>query len=777
MERTDARAPGLIKDGARELAQEGPARDIRFSAAWRAERDAAALQAAARGWKVFPLKPLSKEPLPGSHGYKDATTDPALIRAFLVANPDCNIAIATGRKSGVVVLDVDKKGGGLETFRRIESEHGETGKTPLSLTPGGGRHIYFAQPENEVRSRAGLGPGIDVRGEGGYIVAPPSILPHGKYAWQAELGPDVELASVPPHLLSLLAGRTRGRGRLASSAPGTGAIPVGIRHAAMVSRAGTLRRQGKGHEEILADLLAMRERVDGDFPLSELRRIAEDAARWAVGPYNLTEYGNAERLVARHGEDLRHVNGKWYVWDGARLREDDTGEIYRRAKETVRSIYDEARAESDEAKRKALAEHARRSESAAQIKAMVKLAESDARVTRRVDELDRDPWMLTVENGTVDLRTGNLREHARSDDITKLAPVRVSQNASCPTWDSAVLAIMDGDEEMVRYLHRILGSTLTGIVRDQVLFVWWGSGGNGKSTILKTVRAILGDYAGTLRTDAIMEGSGGGGHNEDIARLRGLRLVFAVETTEGKKLNLGLVKVLTGGDAITASFKHGRVFEFQPQFKPILATNHKPQIPDQGDAAWRRLRLVPFAVRFAKDDEQHGIAAKTRRDDLDEILKSELPGIFNRLLEGCLEWQRIGLAPPIKAKEATEEYRREESPELRFLDEVCLRDSSSAIPARELLEAYSRWCAGTGETPLSDRALASRLQAAGLVQGRTARARLWRGVRFRDTMTLDDATFPKIPLMKTGEEILGEMTSSSVIRHREPDSMGGSWHE
>lgn len=445
--------------------------------------------------------------------------------------------------------------------------------------------------------------------------------------------------------------------------------------------------------------------------------------------HNLTEMGNAERLVERDGNDLRFINGKWYVWDGTRFREDDTGEIDRRAKDTVRTIYDEAAAQTDPDRRKALAEHAKRSESASQIRAMIKLAESDPSVARRVDDMDRDDFLLTVLNGTVDLRTGELRTHRREDEITKLAPIRVSASATCPLWDAAILAIMDGREEMVRYLYRQLGSALTASTRDQVLFVWWGAGGNGKSTVLRMARAIWGDYAGTVRTDALMERSGGG-HNEDVARLRGLRLVFAVETAEGKRLNVALVKTLTGGDALSASFKHGHVFEFQPKFKPILATNHLPKIPGGGEAMWRRIKLHPFTVRFAGPDENAEGIALARDDTLeDRIRAEEIPGIFNRILAGCIEWQRIGLDPPKEAQQATAEYRREESPERRFIEETFTRDPAGKVLSKDLLSKYAAWCAENDEVALTPKALHAKLRALGLESGKTHGDRIWKGVR------------------------------------------------
>ncbi|MHB8587196.1 MAG: phage/plasmid primase, P4 family [Thermoplasmatota archaeon] len=687
----------------------------------------AALAYAQRGWPVFPLRPRSKEPLT-AHGFKDATTDATQVRAWWTTHPQANIGIATGRTAGIVVLDVDAKTGGLETARHLEDTHGSLGRTPLVLTPGGGRHAYFQHPGTEMRSRAGIAPGMDVRTDGGYVVAPPSVHPNaGTYAWHLELGESTPLAALPSWLLDLMTSRNPNSPNRSPRI--TGEIREGTRHAAFMSRAGTLRRQGRDQEEILADLLAMRQRVEGEFPLQELQRIASDAAHYDPGPIPCTDKGNVQRFLLLHGRDVLfdHRRRKaWMVWDGRRWMEDWTGAVGRFALDVPKAILTEAAEASDETTRKELARWALESQAYRRLRDMLSILKD---VVPAPLAFDGDPWLLNVENGTLNLQTGALQPHRREDHITRLAPVHFDPAAACPTWDAALLAIMAGRPDMVAYTHRVLGSALCGVPRDQVLHIMWGTGGNGKSTILSIARTILGEYAGTIRTDVLLEQHGSDSATEDVARLDGLRMVTAVETRDGGHLNEALVKALTGGDKISASYKYGHVFEFTPQFTPILATNHRPHVRED-DAIWRRIRLLPFIVRFAGPDEDPAPGAASRDLNLTDRLQSELPGVLNRLLGGCLEWQRTGLAPPPAAKEATREYRREEDALLRFLEDACEREENAAVLASDLRASYEAWCTQNDEQALSAKTVGVRLASLGFrAEKKNSGMRYWRGLR------------------------------------------------
>jgi len=436
---------------------------------------------------------------------------------------------------------------------------------------------------------------------------------------------------------------------------------------------------------------------------------------------HLTDDGNALRLVDRHLGDLRHVHEWGWLWyDGSRWNRDATHEVMRRARGTVRVIYDEARNAPDSDRSK-IGAHAVKSECAASLRAMVELAKSDARVQARPEDFDRDPWLLNVANGTVDLRTGTLRPHRREDLITKLAPVAYDPEATCPRWQRFLNEVMDGNDRLVDYLGRAVGCSLAGIVREQVLMLCYGTGHNGKTTFLMTLKAVLGDYGHQASPALFLAHKNAGGPRDGIAQLCGVRLVVAVEPEEGRRLNVGLVKWLTGGDTLRGQFMYKDSFEFQPTHTPWLAANHRPTIPETTEGIWRRIHLVPFVVSFKGREDRELLSA----------LLEELPGILAWAVRGCLEWQRIWLAPPDEVSAATREYREEEDTFGEFIRAWCALEPDARVPAGELRAAYVRWCDEAGEAAESAKAVSERLKRdLGCKPGKGSK-RPWAGIRLR----------------------------------------------
>ena len=423
---------------------------------------------------------------------------------------------------------------------------------------------------------------------------------------------------------------------------------------------------------------------------------------------HLTDLGNAGRLVAQHGHELRYCYpwGKWLVWNFCRWTPDNTGEIMRLGKETVRQIYAEASALTDEDARKNLAKHALRCEAAGRITAMLDLANSEPGIPVLPEQLDADPWALNVLNGTIDLRTGQLRPHRKEDLLTKLAPVSYDPGARCPTWERFLLEVMSGDMEMVRFLQCAVGYTLTGLTFEQVMFLLHGKGANGKSTFLETLRSMLGpEYTVQIRPETLMVKQGDGIPN-DVARLRGARLVNARETEEGKRMAESLVKEMTGTDTITARFLRQEYFDFRPEFKLFLAANHKPTIRGTDLAIWRRIRLIPFAVTFPEDRQDKQLAKK---------LLAEIPGILSWAVQGCLAWQAMGgLGTPAAVRAATEEYRAESDTLAAFLSDCTIEDPQGQAQAGPLYTAYKSWADENGEKPMNGTLFGRRLTERGL---------------------------------------------------------------
>jgi putative DNA primase/helicase len=248
-------------------------------------------------------------------------------------------------------------------------------------------------------------------------------------------------------------------------------------------------------------------------------------------PKPLTDVGNAERLTDNHGDDLRYCEplGGWLYWDGKCWRQDDSLQVVRWAVDTVRSIYTEASMEEDPERRIKLAAWATHSESVQRIDAMVKVARS--RVPASPNDFDADPWLLNVENGTLDLRTGELEPHRRGDMLTRMAPTEYHPDAKAPTWNAFLDRIMDGDAELIAFLQRAVGYSLTGLTGEECLFIAYGRGRNGKSKFLGAIQDTLGlDYAQQMPPETLMLKRGDTGATPGLARLKGARFAATVET-------------------------------------------------------------------------------------------------------------------------------------------------------------------------------------------------------------------------------------------------------
>lgn len=426
-------------------------------------------------------------------------------------------------------------------------------------------------------------------------------------------------------------------------------------------------------------------------------------------PEKCTDLGNARRLVRNHGRDIRycHIWGKWLAWNDRRWEVDENGEIMRRAKETSISIYREVARAANEDERKTMARWALASEAASRMKAMIELAQSEPGIPVAPGELDADDWILNVKNGILDLRTGKLLPHAREAMLTKLAPVEYAPETTCPVWLAFLERIMDGNQELISFLQRAVGYALTGDTREEVIFLLYGTGANGKSTFLETMQGLLGDYARQADFSTFLLKQNETVRN-DLARLAGVRLVSAIELEAGKRLSESVVKQVTGRDTVTARFLFREYFEYRPKMKIFLACNHKPVIKGNDHAIWRRIRLIPFNVTIP-DEEQD--------KDLDRKLRTELPGIFAWAVQGCLDWQEHGLGTPGAVQDATEEYREEMDVLGEFLVRRCLVGDGLRAFSSDLYRAYLDWAQDTGiRKPMSQTMFGSRLSERGFTR-------------------------------------------------------------
>jgi putative DNA primase/helicase len=469
----------------------------------------------------------------------------------------------------------------------------------------------------------------------------------------------------------------------------------GYRHARQVAR--SLAARG-AHVELRQAALDkpgadVSDHLDAAFSLDELvpLELDDDVDERDLGDTRpLDDDGNALRLADRFVDELRFVVGEgWYAWDGTRWRHDSDGAAMRAAREiatTMRAWAVEA-ARRDDKQAKAITAHAKRSGSERGLTAMLKLAQSDLRLVLHPERLDVDPYLLNALNGTIDLRTGELRQHDRADLITRRVASYYDPLAEAPTWIAFLERVLPAIE-LRAYEQKVAGIAAIGHNRDEQLHVKHGSGANGKTKFVETIRAALGDYAATAGAELLLAGPRHSAGQPELVRLRGARLLVASETDEGRRLNIATVKALTGGDTIAARLLYANeVVEFVPVFSPWLVTNHRPSIPEQSEAIWRRVKLVPFEVTIPRNERDPMLQGK---------LLAELPGVLAWIVRGARRYLAEGLDPPDAIEDATESYRDDENAVGRFITERC-EIGPYTEPPSVLYASWKDWCIQNGE--------------------------------------------------------------------------------
>lgn len=717
-----------------------------------------ALEYAAAGFRVLPLKPRNKIPL-----LKDwtnaASSDPATVAAWWDATPDANIGCLTGFDAGFFVLDVDchKEIDGQAALMALESQYGTLPGTVEQLTGGGGRQLFFKYPQGAaIKNKTGIGSivaGVEVKGDGGQVVLPPSIHPSGRaYEWEASSHPsEIEMADAPEWLLNLIYNPSSvtyphtDRNRF-QRLPGDGTASMildrcifmqAIRdNAASVSEPqwvaalSNLARCADGEEACHA-ISQPYPRYAYDETAKKIQHVLNDMhpascsyiqnvlgfnqcpdcgvkapvafalkRAPAINPVpddffdtpdepglsKFTDLGNAEYFAQYYAGRVKHCAemDKWLVWDGKRWAVDSSSQIMVLAGKCIRSMYDFLSG-MEPPQRTQLFKHATKSEDANKLSSMVKLARGYMSVS--VDALDQDPWLLNAPTGIIDLHDGLLGKHDPSKNMTKIINAEYDPAAACPTFERFIESTFDGNLNVIGFVQRFLGYCLTGITREQQFVIAWGSGRNGKGTLLNLITDILADYAKTTPTEVLYAKKFDKPSN-DIARLNGARFVLASEGERGKRLDEPLVKKMTGQDVLAARFLYKETFEFMPQFKIILMTNDKPSASEDDAALWARIQLVPFTRKFEG-------AAQDK--NLKEKLSREMSGILNWLIKGCLAWQREGLAPPEEVVQATQEYRGENDRLRDWINECCETGPDKNSNSKALYKSFIAWSMSGGE--------------------------------------------------------------------------------
>lgn len=433
-----------------------------------------------------------------------------------------------------------------------------------------------------------------------------------------------------------------------------------------------------------------------------------------------TDLGLSERLIKRHGGNLRYVEkfGKWFEWDGARWNENGYCAVIEYAKATALSIFNEAAEATSESVQRALSDFALKCQSRDRVSAAEFMCRGRLKIAPSA--FDSNPWLLNVANGTVDLRTGELRPHRREDMITRQAPVAYDPAAACPRWLRFLEEVLP-DPEVRLFVQRWLGYSCTGDVREQYLPLFVGEGNNGKSVLVDTVSAVLGSYASEAPPDMLTAGVGGGSdHPTDIADLMGRRFVVASETEAYARLRVQLMKRLTGNAKLKGRYMRQDFFEFERTHKLVLVTNNEPAIPETTEAVWRRIRMVRFDV----------IVPGARVDkSLMHKLRPEHPGILAWLVRGAVEWLREGLTEPEAVLAATQTYRNRSDSFAEFAAEFLRLEEGAFAASDELKKTYDSWCKNTGNEQLPPRTFRDRLVRMGALPAKTSAKRGWEGLR------------------------------------------------
>jgi putative DNA primase/helicase len=688
--------------------------------------------------------------------FQTARPTPDQIQSWAKTGP-AGWAQITGAVSNIVTLDFDGPAGS-ETLRKLGlNPHRKTPSGGYHVDfeyPGWRVKTLNHESAPELGRRW---PGLDIRGDGGYVVFA-GRSDKGSYEWLRSPDPD-PLSILPEDLrrdFGLLHPPGSSNGYSKPQAATKAAINGRVDDDLLVRRAvEKARSEGRnnagfwlaaqlrdnGYSQFEADSIIMR--YVGLVPATNLKgqhepytaaearaslreaysqpardawprrqhdgrdrvqaerteRAAQHSAGTDLWSFPLTDLGNAERMVLLHGRDIRfcHQWAKWLVWNGRRWVFDASAEVMRRAQATVRKMFEKAGRIEDSKLREDAWKHARQSEKHSRLIAMVALAATLEGIAIVPETTDADPWLLNVENGTIDLRTGELSQHRREDLLTKLAPVRYDPDDPCPVWESFQRRIMGGDLELIATKQRAVGYALTGnAIEKRSLFIYRGDGNNGKTTELELYRHMLGDYAGQVRIEALMEQARASGTapSPDIADLRGLRLVVSSEPSEGQRLSESTIKYLTSMGTIKARHLHKEHFEFKQTWTFFMDCNHKPEIRGTDSAIWNRIGLIPFDVVIPDEEIDRALPQK---------LRAEVSGILAWAVRGCLDWQRHGLKVAAAAQVATASYRAEMDGIGRFLGECCLVMPNASARGRNLYSAYAKWCEESGERPISQK--------------------------------------------------------------------------
>jgi putative DNA primase/helicase len=453
--------------------------------------------------------------------------------------------------------------------------------------------------------------------------------------------------------------------------------------------------------------------------------------------FNFSDVGNAERLMATYGDNIRYnpIRKKWIIWTGKHWEVDTTGKIEALARNCLRKLQSQGmvlpkeQGDTDNTKfKEQIYKHVLKSESDNKIKAMVNQSKTQSSLI--IKNTDKNIYALNLKNGTLNLKTGQLQKHNKKDFITKIVDIEFDREAKCPNWIEFINKIFLNNAELIDYVQRSIGYSMTGDASLQCFYICHGGGSNGKGTFMKTIMTILGEYSASLKGNSLMEKMGDEGARGDIAKLESKSFVCVNELEEGKCFDEALLKSLTSGadEVIPVRRMYEEEFDLHPAFKLWLTTNKLPKIKGTDNGIWRRVRKIPFEYNFENDENKDQYFFENK-------LMPEMSGILNWALEGCLKWQQDGIKVPDIVKYAIDDYRNDMDPIQRFLDECCITSISETCKTKisQMYNCYENWCHENKEYTLSSMKFSKKMGEKGFKQGRSSKDRHWEYIGIIDT--------------------------------------------
>jgi putative DNA primase/helicase len=648
-------------------------------------------------------------------GFKAGTTEQGTVKHwFQNEYPGANVGVVCGEPSGIIVLDIDGATG-------RESLNGYDLPDTLTVSTGrndGGRHYWFKYPGASIRNAVGLLPGVDVRGTGGYVLAPPSRHRSGtSYQWGDPDGFDWEKLVAPPEwLLQLI------EEKLAERGPHLGfqtTIASGLRNETIFKECCRLRATGADFNTLYAFAKGRNAQCQEPLSEQELQKLAESASHYEPNPelqtYRHTDEGNADRFVLSHGDEIRYYSNQkaWLVWDGKRWCDDKRGRVRQLAASTVKETFNLAVQKGDQK----LEGWTASTEKHHGIRRMIEATESRAGISVTTEELDRYPMLLNVQTGTINLETGDELPHDPKYMLTKMAPVDFDRLATAPRWLTFLDEVFNKDEDLIRFVQKAIGYSMTGSVAEQVVFICYGLGENGKSSFLNAIRGLLGDYAKNTPFSSFEADAHQGAASHDLASLHGARFVTAIESEQDKRLAEARVKAVTGGDPVTCRFLYKDFFTYTPEWAVFFAVNHKPEVRGVDRAIWRRIRLIPFTQSYPKGDKT--LAGR---------LKAESSGILNWALEGLRLYLAEGLEPPAIVRQAVQEYREEMDILGEFISEEAVLAKDASVMVSPFYSAYVDFSVRRGEKPMTMNRFSRQLVERGFTKEATRKGKQFIGI-------------------------------------------------